>query len=118
KELVSANDKYQKALQILNAVENLRKDFSSQKIISNKKISALTEEQFNKLSEDDFFKPMQFPLEVIRKKEQDLLSTEEETIINNLSLDGLNGWGNMYNQLVASIQVPVTEEGETTYYSD
>ena len=115
--LVSADVKDQKALQILNAVANLRKDFSSQNIILNKKISALTEEQFNKLLEDDFFKPMQFPLEEIRKKEQDLLSTEEETIINNLSLDGLNGWGNMYNQLVASIQVPVTEEGETTYYS-
>ncbi len=115
--LVSADVKDQKALQILNAVANLRKDFSSQNIILNKKISALTEEQFNKLLEDDFFKPMQFPLEEIRKKEQDLLSTEEETIINNLSLDGLNGWGNMYNQLVASIQVPVTEDGETTYYS-
>ena len=115
--LVSADVRDQKALQILNAVANLRKDFSSQNIILNKKISALTEEQFNKLLEDDFFKPMQFPLEEIRKKEQDLLSTEEETIINNLSLDGLNGWGNMYNQLVASIQVPVTEDGETTYYS-
>ena len=115
--LVSADVKDQKALQILNAVANLRKDFSSQNIILNKKISALTEDQFNKLLEDDFFKPMQFPLEEIRKKEQDLLSTEEETIINNLSLDGLNGWGNMYNQLVASIQVPVTEDGETTYYS-
>src|SRR5699024_7431560 len=57
--LVSADVKDQKALQILNAVANLRKDFSSQNIILNKKISALTEEQFNKLLEDDFFKPMQ-----------------------------------------------------------
>jgi pepF/M3 family oligoendopeptidase len=115
--LVSADVTDQKAMQNLNAVANLRKDLSSQNIILNKKISALTEDQFSKLLEDDFFKPMHFPLEEIRQKEKDLLSTEEETIINHLSLDGLQGWGNMYNQLVASIQVPVTEDNETVYYS-
>ena len=115
--LVSADVTDQKAMQNLNAVHNLVKDLSSQNIILNKKISALTEDQFNKLLEDDFFKPMRFPLEEKREKEKDLLSTEEETIINHLSLDGLQGWGNMYNQLVASIQVPVTEENETVYYS-
>lgn len=115
--LVSADVNDQKALQNSNQVADLRKDFSSENIILNKKISALTEEQFNKLLEDDFFKAMSFPLEEIRKKENDLLSTEEETIINNLSLDGLHGWGNMYNQLVASIQIPLTEDNETKYYS-
>src|SRR5699024_10989571 len=88
-----------------------------QNIILNKKISALTEDQFSKLLEEDFFKPMHFPLEEIRQKEKDLLSTQEETIINHLSLDGLQGWNNMYNQLVASIQIPVTEDNETVYYS-
>lgn len=115
--LVSADVTDKKAIQNVNAVASLRKDLSSQNIILNKKISALTEDQFNKLLEDDFFKPMQFPLEEIRQKEQDLLSTQEETIINSLSLDGFQGWGNMYNQLVASIQVPVTEDNETVYYS-
>lgn len=115
--LVSADVTDQKAMQNLNAVANLRKDFSSQNIILNKKISALTEDQFSKLLEEDFFKPMRFPLEEIRKKEKDLLSTQEETIINHLSLDGLQGWNNMYNQLVASIQIPVTEDNETVYYS-
>ena len=115
--LASANITDQKALKNTNAVANLRKDFSSEIIILNKKISALTEDQFNTLLEDDFFNAMRFPLKEIRKNEADLLSTEEETIINSLSLDGLHGWGNMYNQLVASIQIPVTEDGETKYYS-
>src|SRR5699024_9538010 len=30
---------------------------------------------------------------------------------------GLQGWNNMYNQLVASIQILVTEDYETVYYS-
>lgn len=115
--LASANITDQKALKNTNAVANLRKDFSSEIIILNKKISALTEDQFNTLLEDDFFNAMRFPLKEIRNNEADLLSTEEETIINSLSLDGLHGWGNMYNQLVASIQIPVTEDGETKYYS-
>ena len=115
--LVSADVTDQKAMQNLNAVANLRKDLSSQNIILNKKISVLTEDQFSKLLEEDFFKPMRFPLEEIRQKEKDLLSTQEETIINHLSLDGLQGWNNMYNQLVASIQIPVTEDNETVYYS-
>src|SRR5699024_553308 len=115
--LVSADVTDQKAMQNLNAVHNLVKDLSSQNIILNKKISALTEDQFSKLLEDDFFEAMRFPLEEKRQKEKDLLSTEEETIINHLSLDGLQGWGNMYNQLVASIQIPVIEDNETVYYS-
>src|SRR5699024_2460438 len=115
--LLSTDVTDQKAMQKLKAVAKLRKDLSSQNIILNKKISSLTEDQFSKLLEEDFFKPMHFPLEEIRQKEKDLLSTQEETIINHLSLDGLQGWNNMYNQLVASIQIPVTEDNETVYYS-
>ena len=66
--LVSTDVTDQKAMQNLNAVANLRKDLSSQNIILNKKISALTEDQFSKLLEEDFFKPMHFPLEEIRQK--------------------------------------------------
>lgn len=87
------------------------------KIILTKKISALTDEEFSELLKVDFFNAMRFPLKETRKQDKDLLSTEEETIINHLSLDGLHGWGNMYNQLVASIKIPVTEDGETKYYS-
>lgn len=87
------------------------------KIILTKKISALTDEEFSELLKVDFFNAMRFPLKEIRKQDKDLLFTEEETIINDLSLDGLHEWGNMYNQLVASIKIPVTEDGETKYYS-
>ena len=87
------------------------------KIILTKKISALTDEEFSELLKVDFFNAMRFPLKETRKQDRDLLSTEEETMINHLSSDGLHGWGNMYNQLVASIKIPVTEDGETKYYS-
>src|SRR5699024_3481358 len=89
--LVSADVTDQKAMQNLNAVANLRKDLSSQNIILNKKISALTEDQFSTLLEEDFFKSMHMQLEEIGQKEKDLLFTQEDTIINHLSLDGLQG---------------------------
>src|SRR5699024_6440345 len=45
------------------------------------------------------------------------LSTEEEELLNNLSMDGFQGWGNMYDELVATIEVPFEEEGEMNSYS-
>src|SRR5699024_11721168 len=87
------------------------------KIILTKKISALTDEEFSELLKVDFFNAMRFPLKETRKQDKDLLPTEEETIIKHLSLDGLHGWCNMYNQLVASINIKLTKDGETKYYS-
>ena len=42
------------------------------------------------------------------------MSEAEETIINTLSLDGLNAWSQHYDTIVASIAIPFTRSDGTT----
>lgn len=101
----------------LNLVSNLSKDLSNSVILLQKKIADIPENDFEKLLQNEPFKTIAFPLLEIRKKASRLLSIEEEELLNNLSIDGFHAWGNMYNELVASIEVPFEENGEINHYS-
>src|SRR5699024_9551571 len=90
---------------------------SNSLVVFQKKITDISDEAFKHLLEQKTFKQSAFPLNEIREQAQKLLSTEEEELLNNLSVDGFQGWGTMYNELVAAIEVPFEEAGEITSYS-
>lgn len=110
--LAAANTSDVQALTNLNLVANLSKDLNNSLVIFQKKLTEINNEVFEDVLTKEPFKTSAFPLNEMREKATKLLSTEEETLINNLSIDGFQGWGNMYNQLVASIQVPFEIDGE------
>lgn len=101
----------------LNKIAGLSRDLSNTSVVLQKKIAAIDLETFNQLLEKEPFKTSAFALSEIRAKAEKLLSTEEEELLNNVSIDGFRGWGDMYNELVSTIQVPFEEDGEVTYYS-
>lgn len=115
--LASADINDSKARINLNLVSNLSKDLSNSLILLQKKMAEIADDDFEKMLAKEPFKSMAFPLDEMRTKALKLLSTEEEELINNLSIDGFHGWGNMYSELVASIKVPFEEDGEINYYS-
>lgn len=82
-----------------------------------KKFVSIPDNQWEEILSIEPFSASAFPLNEQRDQGKELLSKEEETIINSLSNDGFKGWGNLYNSLVATIQVPIEEEGEINYYS-
>ncbi|SHE47496.1 oligoendopeptidase, pepF/M3 family [Atopostipes suicloacalis DSM 15692] len=101
----------------LNIVTQLSTKLSNSLVVFQKKITDISDEAFKHLLEQKTFKQSAFPLNEIREQAQKLLSTEEEELLNNLSVDGFQGWGTMYNELVAAIEVPFEEAGEITSYS-
>ena len=115
--LASADTSDTQARTNLNLVSNLTKDLSNTSVVLQKKMSGIAEDDFDQMLEQEPFKTSAFPLKEMRTKAKKLLSTEEESLINNLSIDGFKGWGDMYNELVSTIQVPFEEDGETNYYS-
>lgn len=115
--LTSADTTDTKARTNLNIISNLSKNLSNTLVILQKKVSAISDNDFEKMLVQEPFKTSAFPLTELRTQAKKLLSTEEEALINNLSIDGFQGWGNMYNELVSTIQVPFEEDGEITYYS-
>lgn len=58
-----------------------------------------------------------FVLQEKRNRAKEKLSAEEELLINDLSVDGYNGWGQMYNTIVAGMSVDIHEDGQVTSYS-
>lgn len=115
--LAAANVQDKKARINVNQVANLAKNLDNSFVIFQKKIASIPEDEFKNLLEKEAFKTIAFRLSEIRHQAQRLLTTQEEELLNNLAIDGFHGWGNMYNELVASVEVPFEIEGEVKYFS-
>lgn len=84
--------------------------FQLSETILAKKFTEINDSDWAKLLESDSLKPVAFRLSEIRRDGNELLSEEAENIINTLSLDGLNAWSQHYDTLVATIEIPFTDE--------
>lgn len=115
--LASANTNDAKARTNLNLISNLSKDLSNTNIVLQKKIAEINEKDFNEMLQKEPFKTSAFSITEIREQAQKLLSTKEEELLNNLSIDGFHGWGDMYNELVSTVKIPVKENGEVVVLS-
>lgn len=115
--LASANTNDTKARTNLNLISNLSKDLSNTNIVLQKKIAEINEKDFNEMLQKEPFKTSAFSITEIREQAQKLLSTKEEELLNNLSIDGFHGWGDMYNELVSTVKIPVKEDGEVVVLS-
>lgn len=115
--LASADTSDAKARTNLNLIANHYKQLSNTLVVLQKKIGDFSEENFNALLKKEPFNVIAFALTEIREQSQKLLSTEEEELLNNLSIDGFQGWGDMYNELVSTIRVPFKEDGKVNVYS-
>lgn len=81
--------------------------------IFTKKITEISDTDWQELVSLPAFKPIAFRLGEIRRDGQKLLSEQEENIINTLSLDGLNAWSSHYDTIVASITIPFKEKDQS-----
>src|SRR5699024_8548458 len=111
--LLAANVDAKDAAKVDNELRNLGSYMNTVGTVQTDKIVALADEDWDKLSEQEPFKEVAFVLNEQRDQGKELLSEEEEALINALSNDGFRGWGEHYNSLVATISVPVEEDGKT-----
>lgn len=115
--LLSADVNDKTAAAHTTKLSTLYSELSNHQTVLVKKFVNIPDDQWEELLSVEPFKQSAFPLNEQREQGKDLLSEEEETLLNTLSNDGFKGWGNMYNSLVATIQVPIEENGEIHEYS-
>ena len=115
--LFSANTKDAQAAKVVNQLSTVGSQISAVETLFMKKLKDVPEKEWNTLVSTEPFKTSAFPLQEKREKGQKLLSENEEKIIQKLSLDGLNGFGNMYQTIVNTVTVPFEEDGKITYLS-
>lgn len=108
--LLSADVADKKAAILTNELGELASELGSIGSILTKKIVAMPDEEWHTLLSKEPFSAVSFALDEQREQGKELLSEEEEALINALSNDGFRGWGDHYNSLVATVTVPFKEE--------
>ncbi|WOD64258.1 M3 family oligoendopeptidase [Niallia taxi] len=98
-------------------VTELSASFQNGLTIFDGKLSQYENEQWRLLLEDEKLHELSFVLTERRTNAVQRLSEKEEMLINKLSVDGYHGWGQMYDTVVGSIQIPFEENGHVSYLS-
>lgn len=112
--LISADVTDKQAGAVYGKIMEIRSSFSTILTILTKKTVAVPDKEWKNLLSQAPFSEVRFVLDEDRTAGKDLLSEEEEALINSLSLDGFNGWGDHYNTIVSTIEIPFTEKDDTT----
>lgn len=115
--LASADAKDTQASKVVNQLGSIASQMNAVETRFMKQLKDSSDEAWNKLLSDDSFKDVSFALNEKREQGRKLLSENEERVIQKLSLDGLHGFGNMYQSLVNSIKIPVKEDGKVKVLS-
>lgn len=96
--------------QVMNVYSELQKSGN----IFTKKIVEIPDVQWESLLADERVTTIAFRLNEIRTEGKRLLSQAEEKLIAELNPDGLAGWSNLYDTVVSTMTIPLTDEaGET-----
>lgn len=90
--------------------------YQTAQTIVTKKMVSISDAEWEELLQLPTFQPLAFVLSETRDEGKDLLSEQEEKLINELSIDGFQGWSDHYDSLVAQIQIPFKEKDDTTTY--
>ncbi|MFS0672248.1 M3 family oligoendopeptidase [Ornithinibacillus sp. 179-J 7C1 HS] len=83
----------------------------------NQKLASVSEQKWQEMLQLESLQEVAFILNETRTAAKELLPREQEVLINDLSVDGYNAWGQMYEVIVGKITVEIEEDGEVTYYS-
>lgn len=116
----SADVTNQKAGSLLAGLYTTYSGFQNSTVLLTKKLTALSDNTWSTLLESPYAKKqgVAFNLNEIRHEGKRLLSEAEETIINDLSNDGLTAWSSHYDTIVSKISIPFEEDnGEITLLS-
>jgi oligoendopeptidase F len=74
------------------------------------KLMQLDDKTFNELISNEKLSPFRFQLEHERSLIAHRLTVEEETLLKQMSVDGLNAWGEQYSKLAGSLKCSINGE--------
>ncbi|MDW0117833.1 M3 family oligoendopeptidase [Sporosarcina thermotolerans] len=108
----AADIKDKKALVLQSEMGSMGARYSTVILKFQQTITKAEDNVWNELLESEQLSPFAFVLNEWREQVKLKLSEKEESLITALSVDGYNGWGQLYNQLVGDIKIEMTVNGE------
>lgn len=110
---IAANTKDKKALLLQSEVSMIQARFSTIMLKVQQTVVKTEKDLWEELLKTEQLSQFSFVLNEWRENVQLKLSEEEESLITALSVDGYQGWGQLYDQLVGEIEIEMTIDGET-----
>ncbi|WP_409346297.1 M3 family oligoendopeptidase [Paenibacillus sp. MBLB4367] len=80
-------------------------------------LAGIPETVFDELILMDEWQPIAFNLDERRKQVSEKLPAEQETLVNDLAVDGYHGWSSLYDTTVKQIRIPYEKDGQTAMLS-
>jgi oligoendopeptidase F len=111
--LQAQNTSDKKAAELQGQVTGLSAVFQSILTQFDERLVSFSDSDWSELLNDKRISVLSFVLSERRDRAKEKLSKEEEILINSLGVDGYHSWGQMYDLIVGSIQIPVEEGSET-----
>ena len=78
---------------------------------------SIDDDKWEHLLSHPLLEKVDFILSEYRTQAKEKLTVDEEVLINDLSVDGYQGWGQMYDTIVGKMNVTVEEDGKKNSYS-
>ncbi|WP_243292099.1 M3 family oligoendopeptidase [Bacillus sp. FJAT-47783] len=85
--------------------------------VMDQKMVEIPDQEWNDGLANDSLRELSFVLNERRNRAKELLSVQEEMLIQSLAVDGYHSWGQMYDEIVSKMTIPVQQEGEVKNFS-
>lgn len=115
--LQAQNMKDSKANELRGIVTILTSRLNTALTYLDKELVAINNDEWKEMMEHEDLKELEFVLNERRHLASGKLSRQEETVINDLAVDGFHGWEEMYNTIVSQINIPFIKNGEKGFLS-
>lgn len=97
---------------LMGRLSQMGAQFGSVEIFWRERIKQLSEEVWQKLLADERFGVVAFPLQEMRERAMEQLPAAEETLANDLSVDGYHAWSRLYQTISGRVTVSFEENGK------
>lgn len=98
-------------------LRQIRSEFATVMTLNDAQILEIPLDEWKALLETDAVKPLAFNLNERKERAKQLLPTDQETLVNALSVDGYQGWSEMYDLVTGRMSVEIDEKGKTVAVS-
>jgi pepF/M3 family oligoendopeptidase len=97
---------------LMGRMSQIGAEFGGLEIFWRERIKQLPEQVWQTILADERFRELAFPLQETRERALEALPAAEESLANDLSVDGYHAWGRLYQTIVGRVTIPVEEDGK------
>ncbi|WP_099157870.1 M3 family oligoendopeptidase [Virgibacillus ndiopensis] len=115
--LNAQNVKDEKASLLVGKRSELKAEMDAVKTNLEQKLISIDDRTWEEQLKRPNLQDVSYVLNENREKAKELLSAEQEVLINDLAIDGYHAWSQMYDTIVGNMSVEIEEDGDVKSYS-